>query len=181
MLCHKIFAQNQTGKLLVSPVKHEIIDRNVAFHLGKLSRELREGRLKEEDIFSGDETHFLFHLHTNRKLSQRGYTEVRYAKVVSCDEVITLLVTSAEVPKLQWVFRSWYSRTPIDYIKYEDFRTIYLVSHTVPAGMVGWIADSLKNGSILLSYFTASRNAHTYIIRGLLLYAQADTESETCT
>lgn len=88
-----IVCRTQTGKLMVSPAKRELIDRQVAFHLGQLSRDLRSGSLREEDIYNSDETHFVVHLHSNRTLARRGENEVKYADVVSGDDGMTMMVT----------------------------------------------------------------------------------------
>lgn len=93
MQCMNIVCRTQTGKLMVSPAKRELIDRQVAFHIGQLSRDLKSGLLREEDIFNSDETHFIIHLHNNRTLSKRGDTEIKYADVVSGDDGMTMMVT----------------------------------------------------------------------------------------
>lgn len=92
MQLNNIVGRTQTGKLLLSPAKMEIIHRNVAYHIGQLARDFRSGRLREEDVFNADETHCVIHLHTNRTLAIRGEGEVKYADVVSGDEGMTLMV-----------------------------------------------------------------------------------------
>lgn len=90
---NNIVCRTQTGKLMVSPAKRELIDRQVAFHLGELAREFQSGDIREEDIFNSDETHFIVHLHSNRTLAVRGETKIKYADVVSGDDGMTMMVT----------------------------------------------------------------------------------------
>ena len=44
---HNIVCRSQCGKLMTSPAKRELIEREVAYHLGQVSRELKGGRLKK--------------------------------------------------------------------------------------------------------------------------------------
>lgn len=55
MQCMNIVFCSQTGNLMVSSAKRELIDRQVAFHVGQLSRDLKSGLIREEDIFNSDE------------------------------------------------------------------------------------------------------------------------------
>lgn len=87
-----IVSRAQTGKLLVSPAKLEQIEREVAFHLGQVSREFRSGSLKEEDVFNADETHFVINMDNHKTLALKGDEHVKYADVVSCDVGITMMV-----------------------------------------------------------------------------------------
>lgn len=92
MQINNVVVRAQTGKLLISPAKLEIIHRKVAYHLGELARDFRSGRLHEQDLFNADETHCVIHLHNSRTLAKRGESEVKYADVVSGDEGMTLMV-----------------------------------------------------------------------------------------
>lgn len=79
----------------------------VAFHVGQLSRYFSEGHLNERDIFNEDGTHFVIHLNTNRTLSKRCESEVKYAEVVSGDEKMTLLIDWEVGAMFEWRCHFW--------------------------------------------------------------------------
>lgn len=93
MATKNIVSRTQTGKLLMSPAKREVINRKISYHLGQLRRDFLAGHINECDIFNADETHVVIHLKSNKTLAVRGDTAVKYADVVSGDEGMTLLVT----------------------------------------------------------------------------------------
>lgn len=93
MHCCNIFCRTQNGKLMVSPGRCEIIDRQLKFHIGQLYRDLKYGSLNEEDIFNSDETHFVIYLHRNHTLAKRGEKEIKYADVLSGGDGMTMMVT----------------------------------------------------------------------------------------
>lgn len=62
-----------------------MVDRRMAFHISQVLRDFRSGLLKEEDVYNAEETHWDIQLHNNRILSERGYTSVGYAEVLSVD------------------------------------------------------------------------------------------------
>lgn len=76
-----------------SPAKRELIDRQVAFHIDQLSRNLNSGLLKKEEILNSVETHSINHLYHNQTLSKHGDTEIKYADVVSRGDGLTMMVT----------------------------------------------------------------------------------------
>ena len=92
MQSNKIVSRSQTGKLMVSPAKQELIEREVAFHLGSLKRDFDAGVLNEADIYKADETHFCIDQHDHRTLSRRSDSDVKYADVVSGDDGMTMMV-----------------------------------------------------------------------------------------
>ena len=92
MQSNNIASRSQTGKLMVSPAKQELIEREVAFHLGSLKRDFDVGVLNEADIYNADETHFCIDQHDQRTLSRRTDSDVKYADVVSGDDEMTMMV-----------------------------------------------------------------------------------------
>ena len=62
---------------MVCPEKQAQIERDVAFHLGTLSRQFASGVLDENDIGNADETHFLINLDNHRTLGRCGENEVK--------------------------------------------------------------------------------------------------------
>ena len=89
---NEIVCCSQCGKLIVSPAKRELIEREVAIHLGQISREFQSKTLNEDDVMNADETHFVINMHNHKTLCNRGDEEVKYADVVSGDEGMTMLV-----------------------------------------------------------------------------------------
>lgn len=93
MATNNIFTLTETCKLMISPTKREIINCQVVYNLGQLSRDFNPGRLREEEICHGDETNVVINLNTNNTLAFRGDGKVKYADVVIGEEGITLMVT----------------------------------------------------------------------------------------
>ena len=89
---HNIVCRSQCGKLMTSLGKRELIEREVAYLLGQVSRKLKGRRLREEDIMNADEMHFSIHMHNHKTLAERGDGEGKYADVVSGDEGMTILI-----------------------------------------------------------------------------------------
>ena len=92
----RIVSRAQRGKLLVSPEKQAQIERDVAFHLGALSRQFASGVLDENNIGNADETHFPITVDNHRTLGRCGENEVKYADVVSGSEGVTMMVRISE-------------------------------------------------------------------------------------
>lgn len=90
---NNIVSRSQAGKLQVSTAKQDFIEREVAFHLGKLCREFNSRGLDEDCVYNADETHFAINMHNHKTVSVRGSSEVKYADVVSGDEGMTMMVT----------------------------------------------------------------------------------------
>ena len=93
MQANNIVSRRQTGKLMVSPAKRELIERSIAAHLGWLKRMFDSNIFDERDIYNADETHLVMHMHNDRTLALRGDTHIKYADVISGDEGMTLMVT----------------------------------------------------------------------------------------
>lgn len=115
---NNIVARTQSGKLSVSPQKEELIEREVAFHLGQLSRDFSSGLLKEDNVFNADETHFKLDTNDGRTLAMRGDENIKFADIVSGNEGMTLMLTLGggskarmEVPML--IFKNSNSSYPI--------------------------------------------------------------------
>lgn len=93
MFSKGIVCRVQTGKLSTSAEKKELIEREVAFHLGGLKRGFDDKSLDEECIFNADETHFCINLDDGHTLAMKGDKEVKYSDVVSGDMGMTMMVT----------------------------------------------------------------------------------------
>lgn len=76
----------------MSPVKQEQIKREVAFPLRELVKDFRSNSLREEDVFSANETNFCINMDSHKTLALVGDTSVRYADVVSEDDGMTMMV-----------------------------------------------------------------------------------------
>ena len=68
----RIVSRAQTGKLMLCPEKRPQMERDVAFHLGTLSRQFASGLLDENHIGNADETNFLINLDNHRTLGRCG-------------------------------------------------------------------------------------------------------------
>lgn len=91
MIAKSIVPRLQTGKLMPSAVKQELIDREVAFHLGFLMRGFKDKTFDEDCVFNADETHFCVNLDDGRTLAMKGDTGVKYSDVVSGDVGMTMM------------------------------------------------------------------------------------------
>lgn len=78
MQANNIVSRPTTGKLSVSFAEEELIEREVAFHLGRLQRDFSSGLLSENRVYNDDETLFVFDLHNHKTLAVRGDTGVKY-------------------------------------------------------------------------------------------------------
>lgn len=92
MNANQIVSRVQTGKLRPSDKKIELIEREVAHHLGSMMREFQSGELDECVVFNADETHFVVDLNDGRTLAMKGDTDVKFADVVSGDVGMTMMV-----------------------------------------------------------------------------------------
>lgn len=99
MATKSIVSRTQTRKLLISPSKHEVVNRKISYYLAKLRRDFLDGRISECDIFIGDDTHVVIHHQSNKTLAVRSDTAVKYADVFSGEKGMTLLVTFLGGPK----------------------------------------------------------------------------------
>ena len=115
---NNIVCRMQVGKLSVSAAKQQLIDREVAFHLGGLCRDFNSGVLHEEDVYNADETHFKIDTNDGRTLAMRGDEEVRFADVVSGDDGMTMMLLLGGCPQAEMglpliVFKNDNSSYPI--------------------------------------------------------------------
>lgn len=92
---NNVVSGSQTGKMVVSPAKRELIEREVALHLGILGREFRSGVLNEDNGFNADETHLVIDQHNHKNLFIRGESDVNYAAVASGDDRMTMMILKA--------------------------------------------------------------------------------------
>lgn len=77
MFAKGIVCRVQTGKLSPSTSKTELIEREVAFHLGVLMRGFTDESLDENCVFNADETHFRLNLDDGHTLVMKGVTQVK--------------------------------------------------------------------------------------------------------
>lgn len=70
----------------------ELVEPEVAYHLGKLSQDFRSGRIHEDDVSNADETQFQIDLNDGRTLEMRGDHNIRFADVVSGDQGMTMML-----------------------------------------------------------------------------------------
>ena len=69
-----------------------MVEGEVAYHLGKVSREFQDGTLCEDCVFNADETHFVIDTHDGHTLAMKGDETVKFAQVVSGDEGMKMMV-----------------------------------------------------------------------------------------
>lgn len=98
MTKHSSVCWMQVGKLSVSATKQEIIDLEVAYHLGRLYREFENGDLNEEDSYNADETHFKLDTNDGRTLAMKGDESVRFADIVSGEDGMTMMLLLGGCP-----------------------------------------------------------------------------------
>lgn len=90
----------QCGKIRLSNAKILLIEKEVAFDLGKLKRGFERGELNENLIEHADETHFILYMDNSRTLGLRGDENVRYAAFVSGSDLIMMMVRLSGVNHL---------------------------------------------------------------------------------
>lgn len=69
MACNNIVSRTQSGRLVMSAAKWDIIHRKVAYLLGIMCRDFRAGRIHETGICNGDETNVVTHLRSNNTVA----------------------------------------------------------------------------------------------------------------
>lgn len=82
----------QTGKLMSSAEKQELVEREAAYHLDVFMCELNDENLDEECVFNADEMHFLVNLYNGRTPAMKGDSEVKYCNFFSGNTRMTLMV-----------------------------------------------------------------------------------------
>jgi hypothetical protein len=89
---NNIAGRAQTGKLMFCEGRMEHIEKEIAYHLGVVSREFQSGALDESLVENADETHFVINMDNGKTLGFRGDNDVKYANVVSGRMGMTMLV-----------------------------------------------------------------------------------------
>lgn len=94
MNCNRTMYITETGKFLVDPTKREYIGKCVTFHLGVLKREFERDVLqkKEDLVENADKTNFKINMDNGSTLGLIGEQVVKYGDVVSCGQVMTMIV-----------------------------------------------------------------------------------------
>ena len=92
MHVHIIVLVSQCGRLTCSPKKELQIERATTYHLGVLHRSFETGVFDENLMENIDETHFVVNLDNGRTLRFMDNITVKYAKVVSRRDSITMVI-----------------------------------------------------------------------------------------
>ncbi|KAE8962854.1 hypothetical protein PR003_g30588 [Phytophthora rubi] len=80
------------GNKQVSEEKQQHIDLAIAAHLGRLKRQFDDKTIDPNQIYNMDESHFVIDLDDGKTLDFQGAEEVKYRKIVSGREGITMCV-----------------------------------------------------------------------------------------
>ena len=80
---YNIVSRRKCGKLMISPAKQIIIEKQVAFHLGTVCHDFESRRLDEEFVENIDDTHFVVNVDNGRTFGFAGAQEVKYANFIS--------------------------------------------------------------------------------------------------
>lgn len=99
MQLKQIILRSKAGKLSSCPVKQEMVEQEIAFHLRKLSREFGDGTLTEECVFNSNETYLVIDNNYGRTLAMGGDESVVFADVVSGDEGMTMMFMPGGCPR----------------------------------------------------------------------------------
>lgn len=89
---NNIVMRAQSGKLMMSPEKTTLMEREVSSFLGCISKQFQSGVLTEDHVFNMDETHFCVNMDNGKTLTVRGHQEVKYADVSSGGVGMTMVV-----------------------------------------------------------------------------------------
>lgn len=84
--------RSKAGKLSLCPLKQEMVVRETAFHLGKLSSEIGNGIPRKQSVFNADETHYVIDNSDGRTLAMKGDQPIKFRDVVSGDEGMVMMV-----------------------------------------------------------------------------------------
>lgn len=79
----------RTGKLLPSAAKQELIEREVAFHLGVLMRGFSDCSIDESNVLNASKTHFVVDLNDSCTLALKQVKHVKYSEAVSANVGMT--------------------------------------------------------------------------------------------
>lgn len=91
--CNNIVLKTQTGKLMMSAAKSEIIPCKEQYHLGQLRCHFRPEWIQDYEILYVDMVHDVIHLQYKRTLAFHCHAEIKYADDISGDVGMVLLVT----------------------------------------------------------------------------------------
>ena len=89
---HNIVIRHRKGKHSVSPEKQAEIEKGVVRFLALLKKAFEQGELDQKTLSNMDETHFIIDMDDKKSLGFVGDEEVRYAKIVSGGEGMTMVV-----------------------------------------------------------------------------------------
>lgn len=142
-----IVGRKQCGKLMISPVKQEKLEKEVAYHLGAVKRAFDAGELDEDLVENVDETHFVVNMDNGRTLSFIGCSEVKYADVSSGGEGMTMMVRIKGAGMHQFNHHLLFSRTSREITPFEACPMIFLVFRIARAQKDGWISACFLSGS----------------------------------
>lgn len=95
---NNIVVHAQSVKLILSPRKQEMINRDVAYYLGQMKQDYDVGALSEEFLFNADEMHFKIDTHDFRKLAMRVGEEVKFSGLVSGGDGMTVMLILGGCP-----------------------------------------------------------------------------------
>lgn len=87
-----IVSRRQCVKLMISPVKQEQKERDVAFHLGVVCKAFSNEESNEDMVEKFDETHFVVNRDNGRNLSFAGCGKVKFSDLSSGGEGMTMMV-----------------------------------------------------------------------------------------
>ena len=83
---------SQRERLIYNPERELQIERATTYHLGVLHRGFESGVFDDNLIENVDETHFVVNLDNSRTLGFRGNTTVKYTKVVSGGDSMSMVI-----------------------------------------------------------------------------------------
>ena len=87
-----ILSRDHTVRRKTSAQKLKFIEKQVAFHLGFLSRTLQSGQIEEDNLENADATHFVINMDNRRTLGFSGESVVKYADAVWGGEGMTIVL-----------------------------------------------------------------------------------------
>lgn len=77
---NNIVPRRQTGKLMISHIKQEQIEREVVFYLGNVSRMFNNKELDEDLVENMDETHFVVNFDNGKTLGFVDSDEIKICR-----------------------------------------------------------------------------------------------------
>jgi len=86
-----IVVRSQCGKLMISPVKQELIEQEIAYHLGVVKLAFDAKELEEDLVENIDETHFVLNMDNGKTLGFIAENEVKHVDVSSGGDGMTMV------------------------------------------------------------------------------------------